>query len=599
MTDTTVFYKNVLDNMSDGVMTLGLKGQIIMFNPAASNILGMLPEEVLNRPFAEVFMMEMEGNDEFNQAILDAIYQSDVGRNITVEFQRKDGSVVTLSMTSSYLSSGERESSKHAGVIVVFSDITEVKKLQDAEKELNRKLRGAYLEVEESNKNLQSALKKVQVIRMAVTLFVILLFVGLGLYSWNPSILKKISMPTGADSRTSEDRQFQTYTVIPQPLSSSISLSGNIEPLSEVNVVSPFQGKIRERYFDYGQLVQKGQRLLLMDTSEMEIKLRESRSAYIKARSTLQELEKWDKSTEVIRAKRTFAGAENKLKETKLLYEKGIVARNEYGTAQEQLINQKEELDNVLKKGSPGNVRIARLEFKNAESRLLEMENQLKEAIVTAPVRGIVILPVSQQSNKNKVIEKGVSVSQGDLLLSIGNLGGLTVKSRVDEVDIGKISIGQTVTVSGDAFINQPLSGIITHISSQANANSSMSTIPMFDVHVTATSLTPGQKKMIKLGMSANLQVHVYNNPKALLVPIEAVRTMDKKHFLTVKDRETGVLKDREIETGLTTLDSVEVTQGLSSGDTVVLQQGSDYYRMPDSSERQKDNIGGKPIKYF
>lgn len=593
MTDTTVFYKNVLDNMSDGVMTLSLKGQIIMFNPAASRILGVLPEDVLDRSFAEVFMMEMEGNDEFNQAILDAIYQSDVGRNITVEFKRKDNKIATLSVTSSYLRSSETGSAERVGVIVVFNDITEIKQLQDAEKELNQKLRDAYLEVEESNKSLKSALKKVQVIRIVVTLFVILLFVGVGLYSWDPGILKKVSLPTAGNSKTSEDQQIQTYTVVPRPVSSSISLSGKIEPLSEVNVVSPFQGKIKERYFAYGQFVQQGEPLLLMDTGDMEVKLRESRSAYIKAQSTLKELEGWNESTEVVRAKRTFAGTDNKLKETKLLYEKGIVARNEYETAQEQLISQKEELENVLKKGSAENVRIARLEFQNAQSRLAEMENQLKEAVVRAPVSGIVIQPVAQQSDKTKVIEKGVSVSQGDLLLSIGNLGGLTVKSRVDEVDIGKISIGQKVIVSGDAFADTPMSGKISHISSQADTGSGMSNIPVFDVHVTVTSLTPEQKKLIKLGMSANLQVHVYENPQALMVPIGAVRTTGKKHFVTIKDSKTGTMKDVEVETGITTLDSVEIKKGLGLGDDVVLgnRTGGDVVL--------EDKTGDTPVKYF
>jgi len=415
-----------------------------------------------------------------------------------------------------------------------------------------------------------------------VTLFVILLFVGVGLYSWDPGILKKVSLPTKGAPSAPEERQIGTYTVVPRPLSSSISLSGKIEPLSEVNVVSPFQGKIKERYFNYGQFVQKGTQLLLMDTGEMEVKLRESRSSYIKAQGTLKELEEWDRGTEVVRAKRTFTGAENKLKETKLLYEKGIVARNEYETAQEQLINQKEDLANVLKKGSAENVRIARLEFENAQSRLGELENQLKEAVVKAPVSGIVIQPVAQQSDKTKVIEKGVSVSQGDLLLSIGNLGGLTVKSSVDEVDIGKIRISQKVTVSGDAFVAIPLSGKITYISSQADTGSGgggMSNIPVFDVHVTVTSLTPKQRKRIKLGMSANLQVHVYENPHALLVPIGVVRIMGKKHFVTVMDNKTGVTKDVEIETGMTTLDSVEVKKGLHPGDDVVLQ-----HRIGDSA---------------
>ena len=81
MAGEIAFYKNIIENMQEGVMTLDLKGKITMFNDAAAMILGLAQEAVIHQPFGMAFMMEMEGNDDFNQAILDAVYKSAVGRS--------------------------------------------------------------------------------------------------------------------------------------------------------------------------------------------------------------------------------------------------------------------------------------------------------------------------------------------------------------------------------------------------------------------------------------------------------------------------------------------------------------------------------------
>jgi len=85
MEQESVISQNILQNMSGGVMTIGLTGEIITFNPAAEKVLGLRKDEVLGKKFAQVFF-EHEGNDDFNQAILDAIYESSVSHNRTVDF---------------------------------------------------------------------------------------------------------------------------------------------------------------------------------------------------------------------------------------------------------------------------------------------------------------------------------------------------------------------------------------------------------------------------------------------------------------------------------------------------------------------------------
>jgi hypothetical protein len=156
-----------------------------------------------------------------------------VGHNTTVSFRRRDDVTVTLSVTSSYLRSEEEGSETPAGVIVVFSDITEVVTLQNAEKELNRQLRDAYRDLEVSNKTLSAALRKVQVIRIVVTLCVVVLFVGIGLYSWNGDMLKKQSLPFMMISPLVEGRSGRrTPQWSPSPFLKHIA-GRHIEPLSE------------------------------------------------------------------------------------------------------------------------------------------------------------------------------------------------------------------------------------------------------------------------------------------------------------------------------------------------------------------------------
>ena len=71
--------------------------------------------------------------------------------------------------------------------------------------------------------------------------------------------------------------------------------------------------------------------------------------------------------------------------------------------------------------------------------------------------------------------------------------------------------------------------------------------------------------------MSGRLNVTVYHNPAALMVPIGALEMRDGKGWVRVFDRVAGEVRDREVEVGLTTLRSAEVTRGLEAGEVVVL----------------------------
>ncbi|MBW2615624.1 MAG: PAS domain S-box protein [Deltaproteobacteria bacterium] len=588
MEQKSIIYKNILENMSDGVMTIDLKGQIITFNPAAASILGLKEEDVLGKKFAQVFF-EYEGNDDFNQAILDAIYESNVGHRAMVDFDTGE-KIVSLALSTSFLQDRRGSDLEKVAVIAVFSDVTEVKKLRDAEirltedlKAKHEELRDAYLKIEESNENLNAALKRVQVVRIVATIFIIAIFLGTGLFMWNKKPAAKARTMSRSLESVQDVTQLNIFAVQPRSVSSTISLPGILEPLKVVNVVSPLTGKVKERLFSYGDYVKKGQVLVKMDTSEVEVRYREAKAAFMKSLQRLRELKDWENGSEVRRsrrsltmAKRSLESQQRRLDDTERLYEKGIVPASEYESAKEQLHNLKldykaarEELNSVFERGSAENIEIARLETENARTKLSYLKDQMKTSTIVAPVSGIVILPdVTKDKRDSKTIEKGVTFDQGQVMVLIGDLEGLSVKTKVDEVEISKIKKGQKVIVSGDAFSDISLDGEISHISSQATKERD---IPTFEITVNVKHLSPEHRKWARLGMSANLEIVIYSKSDALLVPIDCVKSIGSDLLVRIRDKETLKIKEVKVETGITTLDSVEILKGLKPGDEVVI----------------------------
>ena len=168
-------------------------------------------------------------------------------------------------------------------------------------------------------------------------------------------------------------------------------------------------------------------------------------------------------------------------------------------------------------------------------------------------------------------LKRGASVNQGDLLLTIGDLQGLTIVGRVDEVDVTRLRPGQAATIAGDAFPGIELRGTVVRVSSQAVPRGDGHGVPLFEVAAAVESLTEEQRRVLRLGMSATLEVVVYENDHALLVPIDAVEVDGNARRLLVRDRATGEVRLVEVRTGITTLSSVEIVDGIAAGDTIVL----------------------------
>ena len=576
-------YQNIFQNLSDGVMALDFNGRIILFNPAAERMLGLASANVIDREFALVFMLELEGNDDFNQAVLDAISQEGVGTNSIVDFTQASGKHLTLSVTSSFLHNPGNEETK--GIIVVFSDITRIKKLQEEQQELNSQLQKAYLDQEESTNHLKAALKKVRMIRVSALSLMLFLGLGAGIYAWKgQDLFQFVQSRTMMTPEATAQEQIRTVPVSISPLTSTISMSGKLVPLEIINIVCPYNGKVMSKHFEYGQKVAKGDILFALDSTELKETMGTVETEYIQSRQKYDELKNWATGSEVSQARRNLTKAKkaldkakSSLKESQLLFDNGIVSANDLDNAREQLGNSEmtykeaqEAVQAVMDKGKAENLHLARMKYDNARAKHERIMAKLKQSVVRAPVAGVVLKPMNEEAQK-KNIEKGASFKEGEIIVAVGNLQGMSIESKVDEIDVQKVKPGQTVHISGEGFSEVRLEGVIQSVSSIAESRQNSMAATMFPVRVVIPELSKAQRSSIRLGMSANMQVETYSNPKALLVPINAVTTSGATRSVMVLDQATRTPVRKDVVTGRTTMTQVEIKEGLSAQDMVVL----------------------------
>lgn len=585
-------YENILRSVASGVIALDGEGRITAFNAAAERLLGLSAADVVGRTMSEAFLA-LEGLDELTDAILDAVYHAVVSEQRIVS-PRIEGTEHSFSVSTSYLGNDDGTRGRSAGVVAVFDDISELKELRQTEIHLAREsherqaeLEEAYLSLEARNTELHRAMRKIVLVRWAATGFVILLFVAMGLYFWRMDFGPGDVLPAEASV---SGESVRTFTVEPRLLQSRVTVRGRLEPLQSLAINSPFGGRVNELFFEYGEQVERGQPLVRLDTSRIVVELREARVAHITAEQALRRLTDPTHNTSVSSARLALHRAridldvtKEELDEQRFLLARGVVPEDRYKAMERNYENQKINLESakrnleiVLADNETSKI-VSALSLENARSTLEDLEQSFAQATIRAPVSGVILsAPATSKAGSAGNSSGGTSLAVGEVvergtrLLMIGDLTGLSIASKADEIDIGAISKGLPVRVSGDGFRGITLEGSITHVSSEARAGST----PSFELTAQVPQLTAEQRKVLRLGMSARLDVLVYEKKDALLVPLSAVDTAVDPPVVRVRAPGGGAVREVSVETGLTTLDSVEILDGLEAGAIVLVTDG-------------------------
>ena len=583
-------HRGVLDNLLDGVLVVGRGGRIETLNPAAGRMLGIEPDDAAGSTFAELFVAR-DGFDEFTQTIFDAMLEED-GPERRVVGVAGDGEPRSLSVATSYLRGADGTGG--LSVIAVFSDITELRELRETElrlakaaEEQHDKLQGAYREIEGRNAALAAALRKVRLAQGLGLVLVIGMFAGIGALTWQPDLAPVKDLFGGrgvaaAPAAGDGEAALRTLVASPQPISSSIVLKGRLAPSREAEVKSPVEGIVRAVHFRQGQAVARGDVLVELDLARLERQYRSQRFKVLQAEERFETLKNWERSVEMTKARRAFtkarlsmASARSRMNRATLLSEKGLIAATELEEAERQHQNQlldfeaaREQFEAAKAKGGKDAAAQARLALENERAVAAELEEKLARGQVVAPFDGVVL---PRAKGEKKPVE-GAAVQSNDTLLRIGDFSRIAVNARADEIDVVKMRAGQKAAVIGNAFPGLVLRGDLAHVSAQADSGSGGK--PRFRISILLEPLSKADQARVRIGMSAKLRVVTYSNPKALLVPLDAVSRRGGKHRLRVLNPKTGEPELREVRIGPTTMRDVEIASGLKPGERVVLPGG-------------------------
>jgi multidrug efflux pump subunit AcrA (membrane-fusion protein)/putative methionine-R-sulfoxide reductase with GAF domain len=448
---------------------------------------------------------------------------------------------------------------------------------RDAESEMARRLAAqhgelqrAYRRQEETKEQLEQALRRAQRLRVAASAGSIALFVVLGLASWRLGA-GRAPLPGGG----ARGGRREPVAVAAQPLEVVLPLAGRLEPLAMTAVTSPLAGTIRHVWFRPGERVGRGQRLLELDTTLLEVELRSARAALIKAEQRARGLAEWADGPEVAEARRKVSKArlsleasQRALDETRALFDKGIVGRAEYEAARRQHANEEldftsveQELAAVLDEGAAENLRVAQMELENARVNLERLEARMAQALVTAPVAGVAIRPAGGGE-----LAEGGRVEVGQALVAIGDLTSLAAVVVADELEVERLRLGQRARVRSDAFPGVTFDGAVRSIAAGAGAAAG------YTVTVAITSLPPGIERSFRLGLPARVETVVYERPDALLVPIAAVEAGDAgQGWVLVAGAQGAKPERRPVVLGETTVTAVEIREGLAAGERVLV----------------------------
>ncbi|ADQ45155.1 efflux transporter, RND family, MFP subunit [Caldicellulosiruptor kronotskyensis 2002] len=224
------------------------------------------------------------------------------------------------------------------------------------------------------------------------------------------------------------------------------------------------------------------------------------------------------------------------------------------------------------------------LKIEDVKSQIEAAEDDLKNYKILSPIGGKI-------TDLN--FQDGDIVTAGQLICSVYDPKHLVISAQVEELDILKIKPGQKVNIKLDAVgstKSNSIEGYVTEISEKAQADSS--SISKFVVKIEFEN-----NNSIKIGMHAEAEIILKSKENALVVPVEAVHKENGKYYVYVytqqkaktseknKDQKTSQKKDeygldssyykdaekRQVKLGMTTDKYVEILEGLTEGEEVVL----------------------------
>lgn len=278
--------------------------------------------------------------------------------------------------------------------------------------------------------------------------------------------------------------KLETAKVGRSTITNTVTATGTVEPVTEVEVGTQVSGIIDKLYADYNDVVKAGQLIAEMDKINLQAELRSAEA-------------------QLASSKTEFEYQQKNYARSKVLHEKQLISDTDYETA-------------------TYNYEKARAAYDQSQASMVKVNRNLEYATITSPIDGVVI---------NRAVEEGQTVAAGfetpTLFTIAADLTKMQVIADVDEADIGNVEEGQRVSFTVDAYPNDQFEGVVRQIrlgdsesTSSASSSTSSSTVVTYEVVITADN--PDLK--LKPRLTANITIYTLERANILTLPNKALR---------------------------------------------------------------------------
>ena len=379
-----------------------------------------------------------------------------------------------------------------------------------------------------------------------------------------------------------------------------VSASGKIQPEIEVKLSPDVSGEIVGLYVNEGDSVKAGQLLLKIKPDNYESLLARAEAQVNSSKASVEQSKALQSQSEsrLLKAKIDYD-------RNKRLHDDKVISDADFDKYNSQYLVAKQDVESAK-----ANVQAASFNVKSSEAALKEARTNLTKTTIYAPQSGTV-------SKLNVELgERVVGTSQmaGTELLRIANLNKMEVRVNVNENDITRVSMNDTVIIDVDSYSasGRKFKGVVYEIASSANglggtsAAAAVSTdaVTEFEVKIrilrqSYSDLIVGKRSYpLKPGMTASVEIITNRKNGVLSVPLASVTTRDPSLKTDGGDKKEGeednnqesekvIKKDkikevvfvmdkdnkaklREVKTGISDFENIEILSGLKDGETII-----------------------------
>ena len=353
-----------------------------------------------------------------------------------------------------------------------------------------------------------------------------------------------IAIPLIRNQSAGQNTEVEVESLSARAIRSSILASGKLAHEEEVLLSTEVIGKVTGLFVDEGDFVAKGQLLLQIDDEALRA-LVEQRRASVRVQEIAIEsaqvrldnlIEQWDRKQR--------------------LFEMGHLDQDSFDLASNELALARLDLES----------RQATLVQTNA--LLQETEKNLGKTSVFSPIDGQVT------SLDIKVGETAISSTTnvpGSSLMTIANPQSIHTEVNVDEADIANVAIGQEAEIVAIAYPDKPMKGVVKSIAISAKQPTGSQSLS-FEVEL---SFTDTNGVTLRPGMSCRAEIFTNTDDEVLAVPIQAIRIEENletnETIYTVFTYDNGVVREVDVEVGISDDEYQEITGGLEAGTQVII----------------------------